>query len=221
MIGYIYKTTNKITNKIYIGQHKASCFDEEYIGSGKKLWLAVNKYGRTNFQSEIIEEIDDIKKLDEREIYWIAQYNATNSEIGYNMSTGGNTNRTLKGIHSQFYGKKMSKETREKQSKAKRRYLENLTPEQIERNRKGYEKMVETRIARYGRHYQSPETREKMRQAALKRYQDPEERRKQSERSKESNNRPEVKAKQSQKRKEYYERLHAKQKEVLEKGSLE
>ena len=49
MYGYIYKTTNKINNKSYIGQHTAKQFEpEKYIGSGSLLLKAVSKYGREN-----------------------------------------------------------------------------------------------------------------------------------------------------------------------------
>ena len=57
--------------------------------------------------------------MDEREIYWISFYNSTNKEIGYNISNGGNVNRSMSGEHNPFYGKTHSKETREKISKAK------------------------------------------------------------------------------------------------------
>ena len=46
MFGYIYKTTNLINNKIYIGQHKSEKFEpNKYIGSGVVLLKAINKYG--------------------------------------------------------------------------------------------------------------------------------------------------------------------------------
>ena len=55
MIGYIYKTTNLINGKIYIGQHKSSSFDTNYYGSGKLLIKALKKYGKENFKIELIE----------------------------------------------------------------------------------------------------------------------------------------------------------------------
>jgi hypothetical protein len=47
--GYIYKTTNLINGKIYIGQHKG-CLSSHYIGSGKLIRWAINKYGKRNFR---------------------------------------------------------------------------------------------------------------------------------------------------------------------------
>ena len=55
MYGYVYKITNKTNNKIYVGQHKADHFDESYFGGGVIITSAVNKYGKENFDREILE----------------------------------------------------------------------------------------------------------------------------------------------------------------------
>lgn len=124
MYGYIYKTTNLVDGKIYIGQKKSPKFlGKGYLGSGKVLKQAVSKYGEDNFKVELIEEIDCVEKMDEREIYWIAQYNATNREIGYNRSKGGNVNRTMVGENNPFYGKHHSEETRKKMSEHNSLYM--------------------------------------------------------------------------------------------------
>lgn len=46
MYGYVYKTTNIINGKMYIGQHKSEKFDESYKGSGVILTKALEKYGK-------------------------------------------------------------------------------------------------------------------------------------------------------------------------------
>lgn len=124
MYGYIYKTTNLIDGKIYIGQKKSPKFlGNKYLGSGRVLRKALDKYGRENFKVELIEEIDCLEKMDEREIYWIAQYNATNREIGYNRSEGGNVNRTMVGENNPFYRKHHSEETRKLMSEHNSHYM--------------------------------------------------------------------------------------------------
>ena len=88
----IYKTTNKINGKIYVGKDVAH--QPKYLGSGLLLDKAIKKYGRENFYKETIEVCSSIDELNEREIYWIKTLNATDKKIGYNIAeggTGGNT----------------------------------------------------------------------------------------------------------------------------------
>jgi len=85
----IYKTTNLINGKIYIGKYKGK--NKNYLGSGTLFKKALEKYGKENFSREVIEDdIVDDKYLCEREVYWIAFYNSTNLDIGYNLTIGGN-----------------------------------------------------------------------------------------------------------------------------------
>ena len=89
-IMYIYKTTNLITNKIYIGQHIAKINENKrYFGSGKLLKKSIKKHGIKNFKNEILEYCKDIDELNDREIFWISELNSTNLNIGYNITCGG------------------------------------------------------------------------------------------------------------------------------------
>ena len=83
----IYKTTNKLNGKVYIGQDKNN--NPSYYGSGKKLKYAIKKYGKENFTKEVLEECVDEAHMNEREIYWITFYNSKDENIGYNISDGG------------------------------------------------------------------------------------------------------------------------------------
>ena len=83
----IYKTTNNLTGKIYIGQDKNN--NPSYYGSGKKLQRAIKKYGKENFIKEILEECVDETHMNEQEVYWIIFYNSRDRKIGYNISEGG------------------------------------------------------------------------------------------------------------------------------------
>ena len=62
MIGrfYIYKTTNNINCKIYIGMHYSEDIENDtYMGSGKYIKKAIRKYGIKNFSREILFEYDN------------------------------------------------------------------------------------------------------------------------------------------------------------------
>lgn len=83
----IYKTTNLVNGKFYIGKDKGN--NNWYLGSGKLLLYAIKKYGKENFKKEILESCSDVDHMREREIYWIEFYNATNKDIAYNIQQGG------------------------------------------------------------------------------------------------------------------------------------
>lgn len=95
MNGYIYKITNKINEKIYIGKtlqpiyirFKEHCKDAFRDRNEKRpLYAAMRKHGTESFEIELIEEIS-IDKLSEREMYWIEKYNSYHN--GYNATKGG------------------------------------------------------------------------------------------------------------------------------------
>lgn len=83
----IYKTTNLLNGKIYIGQDRNN--NPNYYGSGNLLKLSIKKYGKENFIKETLEECKNEDHLNEREIFWILNYNSTDKTIGYNISDGG------------------------------------------------------------------------------------------------------------------------------------
>ena len=83
----IYKTTNLVTGKIYIG--KDSKNDPQYLGSGIKLCRSIEKHGRENFKKEILETCQSADELNIREKHWISVTNSTDNRIGYNIALGG------------------------------------------------------------------------------------------------------------------------------------
>ena len=88
-MGIIYKTTNKINNKIYIGQSKYN--NQNYIGSGKSLLSDIKKYGKENFKREILEFFDTKQEAFDAQEKWINEHN-TLSPNGYNVSLKGGHN---------------------------------------------------------------------------------------------------------------------------------
>ena len=83
----IYKITNLINNKIYIGRDTRNRLN--YYGSGRAIKEALREFGRKNFKKEIIEHCNNMKELKQRENYWILYYNSNNEIVGYNLHKGG------------------------------------------------------------------------------------------------------------------------------------
>ena len=84
---YIYKITNTINSRWYIGKHNGS--DPNYMGSGKILKQAYKKYGLENFKKEILETCNSEEQLNLREAHWISYTNATADPSSYNLVEGG------------------------------------------------------------------------------------------------------------------------------------
>lgn len=122
---YIYKITNNINNKCYVGQTVRTVdirYKEHFTKYSKNskyksaLYNAMEKYGKENFSVNTIEECDCLSNLNEREIFWIKELN-TLAPNGYNLKTGGSSGGNLSEITKQkirekHLGKKASKETR-------------------------------------------------------------------------------------------------------------
>lgn len=129
----IYKTTNLVNGKIYIGQDFHN--KPKYLGSGVRLRSAIKHYGKEQFKKEILEYCV-LELLNEREQYWIKELDSMNPEIGYNLTSGGHQNSvvsentkeklrnrivseiTKEKLKNVNLGKKQSKETCNKRSKS-------------------------------------------------------------------------------------------------------
>lgn len=145
----IYKATNLINGKIYIGktmrtlQERIQDHKEAFRYKDTVFYNAIKKYGIENFYWEVIEEVFDSKKLDEREIFWIKELDSIiDNKHGYNMTWGGdggvitdavrgkiskyasekrlsdkwkaNIGNSVRGEKNGFYGRKHSEETKQK-----------------------------------------------------------------------------------------------------------
>jgi len=95
---YIYKITNLINNKVYIGKTSRTVKErfEEHLQASKKdtrpLYNAMRKYGVENFKVKIIEVCSSNEEANEREMYWIKKYNSFvefENSNGYNCTLGG------------------------------------------------------------------------------------------------------------------------------------
>ena len=94
----IYKATNLINNKIYIGQtvqhppikRWVDHYKEAYTNKNDLyLYRAIRQWGITNFTFQILEEDIALEDLNSKEIEWIKKFNSNNPEYGYNLTGGG------------------------------------------------------------------------------------------------------------------------------------
>ena len=92
----IYKATNIINNKVYIGQtihtlnvRKAQHERSHEYGYKTAFSNAIRKYGKENFIWEVIYETNSIEDLNEKESYYIKYYKSLVTENGYNLKGGG------------------------------------------------------------------------------------------------------------------------------------
>ena len=95
MNAIVYITTNTINGKKYIGSHNGK--KSYYLGSGRWLKQAIKKYGIENFKRQVLWE-GSIEYMREMEEYYIDYYNASTSDLFYNISPkgiGNPRNRTL------------------------------------------------------------------------------------------------------------------------------
>lgn len=121
----IYKITNKVNGKMYIGQHITDDLDDGYLGSGIVIHNAVKKYGPDSFTKEWLEFAENVEELNYLErMYvdeeWLARPDTYNLKIG---GSGGwdYINRTRPGAGGRkLKGFKHSDEFRKKQSEAKK-----------------------------------------------------------------------------------------------------
>jgi hypothetical protein len=85
---FIYKTTNLLSGKYYIGMHSTDNLEDGYMGSGKRLRYSLNKYGKENHKVEILEFFGSREELAEREKE-IVNLNEIAKEDCINLKVGG------------------------------------------------------------------------------------------------------------------------------------
>lgn len=84
----IYRTTNLINQKIYIGKHQTDNLDDGYLGSGKYLKRSMDKHGIENFQKEILFVFDNEEEMNAKEAELVNK-DFVLQESNYNICVGG------------------------------------------------------------------------------------------------------------------------------------
>lgn len=141
----IYKITNLINNKIYIGKTTLTLekrlkrhFYLASIKTNRRLYDSINHHGKENFIIELIEECE-YDLANEREKYYIALYDSMNKEIGYNMTEGGDGGRMPPESIAKMVAKKkgmtVSEETRRKMSISHKGKRKGISPTEEQRRK--------------------------------------------------------------------------------------
>ena len=134
---YIYKHTNKINNKSYIG--KTDNPENRWRNNGNKyktcprFWSAILSYGWENFNHEILFSCDDIDTINQKEKEYINKYQTLDPDYGYNLAEGGTGGNTWIG-----------KTQEEKDKYAEERRLETLS-----RGEEWHKKLSEAQLKRW------------------------------------------------------------------------
>lgn len=120
---YIYKYTNILNNKIYVGKtsklnRRKATHKRLSKTVNSKFYNAIRKYGFESFSFEILEEVSSLQEANKKEILWISFYNSFIN--GYNSTIGGdggdtskseayilgmNKRRSFSGQNNPMYGK--------------------------------------------------------------------------------------------------------------------
>lgn len=116
----VYKATNTINNKIYVGatkdlkrrirEHKSHSKH-----GGNKFYDAICMYGFENFTFEVLYESDNKEDIFEKEIYYINKLNSLNDEVGYNQANGGIGGKThdVSGNKNPMCGRQLTEEQKQ------------------------------------------------------------------------------------------------------------
>ncbi len=84
----IYKITNNINGKIYIGKHQTKVLNDNYMGSGKLITEALNKYGSGSFTKEILHVFDTESEMNDKEREIVTEEFCSRKDT-YNLCPGG------------------------------------------------------------------------------------------------------------------------------------
>lgn len=173
---YIYKTVNLINGRYYLGMHSTNRLDDGYLGSGKRLYYELSKYGRDNFKFEILKYFNSREKLVQAEIDLITEQDLKNPNC-LNIVQGGEGFTIEGSLLANNARKALLEENREwkdkysaKLSEARSNYIKGLSEEELKQLgvnvKKGQERVKFNHATFKGRKH-TEETRQKMKQSKI------------------------------------------------------
>lgn len=158
----IYKITNNVNNKIYIGKHQTENKDDDYMGSGKILKKAIEKYGLDKFTKEILFECDSLEEMNQKEAEIVDEEFIARLDT-YNLQLGGNPgwdyiHKTKKHLFGGYTAGKLHKEKMLNDKKYKENFLNKLY---IAMNNEEYKEKVSKGLKLYYQTHDNPFIRQK------------------------------------------------------------
>lgn len=176
MVYTVYKTTNLVTGRIYIGVHKTMNPNDGYLGSGKILRQAITLYGKSAFSKEVLYEFGTIDEAYDMERQLVDKGFVARDDT-YNLAEGGSKSIDwiedrklalkirLSGELHPFYGKHHTEASKGKTSATLRNRIEKYGPIVTEEQRK---KASENAKGKPHPHITTPEANKKRSEAHLK-----------------------------------------------------
>lgn len=128
MIHSVYKTINLINQNYYIGKHSSENPNDDYLGSGKALHIAIKKYGIENFKKEVLFLFENEEEAYKKEKEIIKELDGVRDQTCYNLCYGGigfwqgstHTLESREKISSGNKGKIRTNEAKQKYSEARK-----------------------------------------------------------------------------------------------------
>ncbi len=107
----IYKITNLINNKIYVGAHATTDVNDSYMGSGVNIVKSIKKYGLENFKKEILFNFETSEEMYAKEAELVDEAFVMRTDT-YNAALGGKGNPVIVALQEPGYREMLSKKTK-------------------------------------------------------------------------------------------------------------
>lgn len=169
---FTYRTTNLVNGRYYLGMHSTNRIDDGYLGSGKRLYYELNKYGRDNFKFEILKQFSSREELIQAEINLITEQDIQNPNC-LNLKPGGSggftdeSRKKARQVTDTILEKKYGRDFRSILAKQYRQDLTDNDRENISKLVKAGLKRVNFDHATFKGKRHSEETLNKMRNAKI------------------------------------------------------
>lgn len=125
----IYKITNLVNGKEYIGKHQTNDVNDDYLGSGKNLRRAIEKHGRSNFRKEILFIYETEEEMNAKEAELVTEEYISRKDT-YNICVGGKGGWSYINANGLSLTEKHAKAANQNRLKGVERYLELVKDEE-------------------------------------------------------------------------------------------